>query len=46
VGIEAFNALNHTQFGQPNSNVSSSNFGRITSAAAGRIVQLRAKFNF
>jgi hypothetical protein len=46
VGIEAFNALNHTQFGQPNSNVSSANFGRITTAAAGRIVQLRAKFNF
>ena len=42
-GVEGFNMLNHTQFSNPNSNVSSANFGRITSAAAGRIVQLRAK---
>jgi hypothetical protein len=46
VGIEAFNIFNHAQFGNPNGNVNSSNFGRITSAAAARIVQLRAKFNF
>jgi len=46
VGIEAFNIFNHAQFGNPNGNVNSSNFGRITSAAAARIVQMRAKFNF
>jgi hypothetical protein len=46
IGIEAFNLFNHTQFGQPNLSVNSSNFGRITSAASGRIAQLRAKFNF
>jgi hypothetical protein len=46
VGIEAFNIFNHAQFGNPNGNVNSSNFGRITTAAAARIVQLRAKFNF
>jgi hypothetical protein len=45
-GIEAYNLFNHTQFGNPNTNAASSNFGRITSAAAGRVVQLRAKFNF
>jgi hypothetical protein len=46
MGIEAFNLFNHAQFNNPNGNVGSSNFGRITSAAAGRIVQLRAKVNF
>ena len=46
VGIEAFNIFNHAQFGNPNNNVASSNFGRITTAAAGRIVQLRVKVNF
>ncbi len=46
IGIEAFNLFNHTQFGQPTTNVNSANFGRITSAASGRIAQLRAKFSF
>jgi hypothetical protein len=46
VGIEAFNIFNHAQFNNPNGNVNSTSFGRITGAAAGRIVQLRAKFNF
>jgi hypothetical protein len=46
IGIEAFNLFNHTQFLAPNTNVNSTNFGRITSAAAGRIAQLRARFTF
>jgi hypothetical protein len=46
IGIEAFNAFNHTQFGNPTTNLASANFGRVLSAAQGRIVQLRAKFNF
>ncbi len=46
VGIEAFNLFNHTQFGNPSTNINSVNFGRITTAGPGRIVQLRAKFNF
>ncbi|HKD81788.1 MAG TPA: carboxypeptidase regulatory-like domain-containing protein [Candidatus Angelobacter sp.] len=47
VGIEAFNIFNHAQFNNPTSNIASGNFGRITSTSiAGRIVQLRAKFNF
>lgn len=46
VGLEAFNLFNHTQFGQPTARVNSANFGRITTAAAGRILQLRAKISF
>lgn len=46
VGLEGYNVFNHTQFGQPNTNIASSNFGRITTAASGRLVQIRAKFNF
>jgi Carboxypeptidase regulatory-like domain len=46
VGIEAFNLFNHTQFGNPTMRVNSSNFGRITTAAAGRLIQLRAKVSF
>jgi hypothetical protein len=46
MGIEAFNLFNHTQFGNPSTNVNSTNFGRITTAASGRLVQLRAKVNF
>jgi hypothetical protein len=47
MGIEAFNLFNHTQFNNPASgNVESGNFGRITSARAGRLVQLRAKVIF
>ena len=46
IGIEAFNLFNHTQFLAPNTNVNSTNFGRITTAAPGRIAQLRARFTF
>jgi hypothetical protein len=46
MGIEAFNIWNHTQFNNPSGNVQSGNFGRITTAAQGRLVQLRAKVNF
>lgn len=46
MGIEAFNLFNHTQFNNPSGNIESSNFGHITTAASGRLVQLRAKVNF
>jgi carboxypeptidase family protein len=46
VGIEGFNVFNHTQFNNPSGSITSANFGRVTSAAAGRLVQLRAKFSF
>lgn len=47
--LEAYNAFNHTNFGQPNNNVDSSNFGRISSIRSftnSRLVQLGAKFSF
>jgi Carboxypeptidase regulatory-like domain len=47
--VEAFNAFNHTQFYGPASvdgQVEDPNFGQIVSAAAPRLLQLVAKFNF
>jgi hypothetical protein len=47
--MDGFNIFNHTNFGQPNGNVGSGNFARITTLARGtnsRIVQLGAKFTF
>jgi hypothetical protein len=42
-----FDALNHTQFGQPNANSGDGlNFGRVSSAAAPRLVQLSMKLLF
>ena len=41
---EFFNALEHANFNNPNGNFASGNFGRVTSAAAGRIGQVSAKF--
>jgi len=42
---ELFNAWNHAQFGQPNGNVGAGiNFGRITSTAAPRLIQMALKF--
>jgi hypothetical protein len=50
MGLEAYNLFNHSQFCTAtscvNMNLNSSNFGRITAAAPGRLVQLRAKFSF
>jgi Carboxypeptidase regulatory-like domain/TonB-dependent Receptor Plug Domain len=40
---EFFNALNQVNFGNPNQTVSSAAFGRITSAASGRVIQLALK---
>jgi hypothetical protein len=41
--VEAFNAFNHPQFLDVSTNISSANFGVVTSARPGRIVQLGAK---
>ena len=49
VRVEASNAFNHTQFYGPASvdgQVEDPNFGQIVSAAAPRMVQFVAKFNF
>ncbi|MGH9847839.1 MAG: carboxypeptidase regulatory-like domain-containing protein, partial [Blastocatellia bacterium] len=44
---EAFNALNRPDFGNPGANLSApANFGRITSAGAGRALQLALKLEF
>jgi len=43
---EMFNTLNHPNFGNPTATLSSSNFGRITSAGNPRIMQLAAKLYF
>ena len=52
--LEGYNVFNHTQFSSTYSyggsgvtgDFNSSNFGRITAAAAGRVVQLGAKYHF
>jgi hypothetical protein len=44
--IEAFNLFNQTRFAQPGNQIGTANFGRITSAEDGRIVQLAAKYSF
>jgi len=44
--LESDNVFNHTQFSNPTSSFTSSNFGVITSAASARQSQLAAKFYF
>ena len=44
--IEAFNLFNQTRFGQPGGQIATPNFGRITTAEDGRIIQLAAKYSF
>ena len=44
--LESFNAFNHTQFNGVSTNLTSSNFGVVTSARPGRINQLGLKFLF
>jgi hypothetical protein len=49
VEVNAFNMLNHTNFGPPSSNLGSAFFGRVTSIAAGttpRQIQLGLRFAF
>jgi len=54
--LEAFNALNHTEFANPDTNIDDGTFGQITSTTLGtntatavqtqRILQLAARFTF
>ena len=43
---EAFNLFNQTRFAQPGNQIGTANFGRITSADDGRIIQLAVKYSF
>jgi hypothetical protein len=43
---EFFNVLNHANFNNPNTSVSASSFGRITSARDPRIIQMALKLYF
>lgn len=46
VRIEAFNAFNWTNLGNPNTSQNSANFGRITSAGAARVMQGAVRVSF
>ncbi len=46
IRTDLFNALNHTNYGNPDTNIESANFGRINSTAGAREIQLNARFVF
>lgn len=46
IRLDVFNVLNWTNYNNPNTTLSSSSFGKITSAGDPRILQLAGKFHF
>lgn len=44
--LDVFNLFNHTNFDDPETDITSSNFGVITGSAPGRVLQLSAKIDF
>ncbi len=46
IRTDLFNAFNHTNYGNPDTNIESANFGRINSTAGAREIQLNARFVF
>ena len=46
IRADFFNALNHTEFQLPNTNIGSTNFGQISSTYDPRIIQLAARLTF
>jgi len=46
VRLEAFNALNHTTLGNPNTTMNNILFGTITSAGSPRLYQVALKYVF
>lgn len=46
VRADLFNALNHTNYGGPSSNLNAGNFGRITGTQGARTMQLNARLSF
>ena len=43
---EFFNAFNTPQFSEPNGSVTATNFGQITSAGAGRVIQMGIRVSY
>jgi hypothetical protein len=46
VRVEAFNLLNQAHFNNPSGAVNTANFGKITTAQDGRVIQLGIKYLF
>jgi hypothetical protein len=46
IRADAINVLNTPQWGNPNTDINSANFGRITSAAGSRTVTINARIDF
>ena len=46
IRADAYNALNHVNLGSPNTELTSATFGRITSAAGARSMQMNARLTF
>ena len=46
IRADAFNALNHVNYGNPNTNTTSPDFGRITGAGNARSGQVGARLTF
>jgi len=44
--MEAFNLLNHTNFGLPGASINTGTFGVISSSMSPRILQFALKLNF
>ena len=43
---EFFNIMNHVNFGDPNTNFSSTAFGQVTTATSARQIQLALRYQF
>jgi hypothetical protein len=46
IGADFFNVLNHTEFLNPSTTITSATFGQISTTNAPRIIQLSARFSF
>ena len=46
VRMDAFNALNHVNYSNPNTNITSPDFGRILSSTGARTAQIGVRLSF
>jgi hypothetical protein len=46
VRMDAFNAFNHVNFSNPNTNITSPDFGRLLSSTGARTAQIGARLSF